>query len=387
MGRHDKTVHTIAFIIDGLGMGGAERLMMPILDHLDKNRFNVRVCVLQSKDGNPLTKDILTLGVKVDLMGIRRLRDPSSLSRLQKYLKNEQVNLVHTQLEFANVLGNISAKLLHLPSVSTVHVLPPAGGSIKNKLHQWVEWLALRLFCDHVITVSEETRRHYIAQSGIPSEKLSTIYNGIDPDRFRRLEFGLERIAVREEFHIPLDANLLTTIAVLRPQKGIEYMIRALPTVLESHPNTYYLIAGDGSHRDILAAETENLGVRDRVIFAGTRRDVPQLLAASDVFVLPTLTEALPTVLAEAMASHVPIVASAVGGVPEMVVNDKNGKLVSPAKPAELSDACNTLLNSPEVRRSMGEFGWQVVNQKFNINNQVNQLQNLYLEQIHRYGK
>lgn len=387
MDRHNETVYTIAFIIDGLGMGGAERLMIPILDHLDKDRFNVRVCVLQSKGGNPLIEDILALGVRVDSMGIRRLRDLSSLSRLQKYLKDEQVSLVHTQLEFANILGNISAKLLHLPSVCTVHVLPPAGGSLKNKLHQWVEWLALRLFCDHVITVSEVTRRHYIAQSGISPQKLSTIYNGIDLDRFRRLEPSLERVAVREEFRVPLDANLLTTIAVLRLQKGIEYMLRALPAVLESHPNTYYLIAGDGAHREILMAEAEELGVRDRVIFAGTRRDVPRLLVASDVFVLPTLTEALPTVLAEAMASHVPIVASAVGGVPEMVVNNKNGKLVSPAEPAELSNACNTLLDSPEMRRSMGEFGWQTVNQKFNIMNQVNQLQNLYLEQIHRYGK
>ncbi len=387
MDRHNETVYTIAFIIDGLGMGGAERLMIPILDHLDKDRFNVRVCVLQSKGGNPLIEDILALGVRVDSMGIRRLRDLSSLSRLQKYLKDEQVSLVHTQLEFANILGNISAKLLHLPSVCTVHVLPPAGGSLKNKLHQWVEWLALRLFCDHVITVSEVTRRHYIAQSGISPQKLSTIYNGIDLDRFRRLEPSLERVAVREEFRVPLDANLLTTIAVLRLQKGIEYMLRALPAVLESHPNTYYLIAGDGTHRDNLMAEAEELGVRDRVIFVGTRRDVPRLLVASDVFVLPTLTEALPTVLAEAMASHVPIVASAVGGVPEMVVNNKNGKLVSPAEPAELSNACNTLLDSPEMRRSMGEFGWQIVNQKFNIMNQVNQLQNLYLEQIHRYGK
>ena len=387
MDKQDKTVHTIAFIIDGLGMGGAERLMIPILDHLDRNRFNVHVCVLQTKDGNPLTEDILALGVAVDLIEVKRLRDPSSLSRLQNYLKGVQANLVHTQLEFANVLGNISAKLLQLPSVCTVHVLPSAGGSLKNKLHQWVEWMVLRFFCDRVITVSEEARRRYIARSGISPGKLSTIYNGIDLERFRHIEPDLERVAVREEFRVPPDAYLLTTIAVLRPQKGIEYMLRALPTVLESHPNTYYLIVGDGAHRDVLVAEAEELGVRDRVIFAGTRRDVPRLLVASDVFVLPTLTEALPTVLAEAMASHVPIVASAVGGVPEMVVNNKNGKLVSPAEPAELSDACNTLLNSPEMRRSMGEFGWQIVNQKFNINNQVNQLQSLYLEQIHRYEK
>jgi glycosyltransferase involved in cell wall biosynthesis len=164
-------------------------------------------------------------------------------------------------------------------------------------------------------------------------------------------------------------------------------MIQALPAILKNDPDVYYLIVGTGTHQDSLKAEAEKAGINDRVIFAGMRKDIPRLLAASDIFVLPTLTEALPTVLAEAMASHLPIIATSVGGVPEMVENGQNGLLVEPEKPDVLSEACIHLLTSPEERHTMGENGWKVVSNKFNIQNQVENLKLVYLNQLHAYEK
>lgn len=378
---------TIIFVIDGLGIGGAERLMVPILRHLDRERFSVRVCVLQSKDGNPLAEDIRALGVPVDFLNVRRLRDFTAILRLRNYLKESRADIVHTQLEFANILGNISAKLLGLPSVCTVHVLPALETSLKSQLHQSAEWMMLRIFCDRVIAVSEETRLHYIAHSGIPPRKLVMIHNGIDLTQFQRLEPDIVRAAVRREFNLPDNSILLTTVAVLRPLKGIEYMIRALPAICAAYPTAYYLIAGDGAYRDILMTEAEQADVKERVIFASRRADIPRILSASDIFVLPTLTEALPTVLAEAMACRLPIVASAVGGVPEMVRSGENGILIPPMQPAELSRACNALLVDSDLRVRMGEEGWKLVNQKFNIDRQVLQLEQQYFELINRYEK
>ena len=114
---------------------------------------------------------------------------------------------------------------------------------------------------------------------------------------------------------------------------------------------------------------------------------VPRLLAGSDVFVLPTLTEALPTVLAEAMAAKLPIVASRVGGIPEMIANGQNGFLVTPEDLAGLAKACNHLLEHPEKRGDMGAEGWKIVRQKFSIDRQVEQLKELYFEQLQAYGK
>lgn len=377
----------IAYVIDGLGMGGAERLMVPILKHLNRNRFEACVCALQSRDGNPMAEELRLLGIPVECLDIKHLRDWDALPRLTGYLKRVGADLVHTQLEFANTLGNVSAKYLRLPSVCTIHVMPALDVKTKSKLHQRVEWFALRHFCDRVISVSEEARQHHLAISGAPSSQVVTLYNGIDLSSFVSLERERERAAVRTELGIPPDANVLTTVAVLRPQKGIQFMIRALPAILASHPNTYYLVVGDGSHRDALLEEVQKVGVGDRVVFAGMRRDVARLLSASDVFVLPTLTEALPTVLAEAMAARLPIVASRVGGVPEMVTDGQNGCLVEPEDLDGLVLACRQLVAGKDTRAAMGEEGWRTVDQKFNIERQVDTLEELYLDQLRAYGK
>jgi glycosyltransferase involved in cell wall biosynthesis len=368
-------------------MGGAERLMVPILKHLSRAHFDPYVCAMQSKDGNPMADEIRGLGIPVECLNIKHLRDLGAVPRLIKYLKRVDADLVHTQLEAANILGNISAKLMRLPSVCTIHVMPSLDVKTKTRLHQKVEWFVLRHFCNRVISVSEEARQYYMDISSTSADRVTTIYNGIDLSAFLTMDYAFERAAVRAELGIPPDANLLVTVAVLRPPKGIQFMIRAMPAILASHPNTYYLIVGGGSHHAALVEEVSKAGVNARVIFAGMRKDVPRLLAAGDVFVLPTLTEALPTVLAEAMAARLPIVASRVGGIPEMIANGQNGFLVEPEDQDGLANVCGHLIENPEKRVDMGEEGWKTVNRKFNIERQVQQLEKIYLEQLQAYGK
>jgi len=379
--------YKIAYVIDGLSMGGAERLIVPILKHLSRTDFDAYVCALQSKDGNPIAEEIRILGIPVDCLEIKHLRDLNALPRLIKYLKEIDADLVHTQLEFANILGNISSKYLRLPSVCTIHVMPSLDVKTKSKLHQRLEWFVLRYFCNHVISVADEAKQYHLEISGASPDQVSTIYNGIDLSGFLSLDYDFERTNIRAELGIPSDANLLTTVAVLRPQKGIQYMIRALPAILASIPNTYYLVVGDGAHRKTLVEEANKANVSNRVIFTGMRKDVDRLLAASDIFVLPTLTEALPTVLAEAMAAKLPIVASRVGGIPEMVTDGQNGCLVEAENLDGLTTACIHLLNDPEKRIAMGMEGWNIVNQTFNIERQVDKLEELYIEQLSAYGK
>lgn len=368
-------------------MGGAERLMVPTLKHLSRTDFDPYVCALQSKYGNPMADEIRALGISVECLNIKHLRDIDALPRLIKYLRGINADLVHTQLEVANILGNISARLLHLPSVCTIHVIHSLDVKLKSRLHQKVEWFALSHFCDRVISVSEETRQNHLDLSGTSAGQVSTLYNGIDLSSFLNLNSVDERNAVRSELGIPLDADLLITVAVLRSQKGIQFMIRALPAVLSSRPDTYYLIVGSGSHQDALIEEVKQAGVSERVVFAGMRKDVPRLLAAGDIFVLPTLTEALPTVLAEAMAAKLPIVASRVGGIPEMVTDGQNGCLVEPEDLDGLATACIHLLSHPEERSAMSAEGWKIVDQKFNVERQVDKLEQLYRDQLHAYGK
>jgi glycosyltransferase involved in cell wall biosynthesis len=379
--------YKIAFVIDGLGMGGAERLMVPVLTHLSRSEFQPYVCALQSKDGNPLAEEIRSLGIQVDCLDIKHLRDLRALSRLTGYLKDIGADLVHTQLEFANILGNISARMLRLPGVCTIHVMPSLDVKTRTRFHQRLEWFVLRYFCDRVISVSEEARLYHLKISGAPFEQVTTLYNGIDLAPFTGMDCAQERMAVRTELGFPVSAHVLTTVAVLRPQKGIQFMIQALPAILSAYPDTYYLVVGSGTHENLLKQEVNRLRVGDRVIFAGMRKDVPRLLAASDIFVLPTLTEALPTVLAEAMAARLPIIASRVGGVPEMLIDGQNGCLVEAGDLNGLIAACDTLLGDPETRAAMGNKGWEIVRHKFNIEKQVDQLEQLYLDQLRAHGK
>ncbi len=377
--------YRIVYIIDGLGMGGAERLMIPLLRNLDRNVFEPRVCVLQVRGGNPVAEDIRALGVAVDLLPVPYLRDLGAVPRIMKYLKQTEADLAHLQLELADTLGSLASRLCHLPSVSTLHTMPSQDMKLKSWAHQTMEFWSLRLFCDRVISVSEEARQYHLKISGSPEKQNITIYNGIDLTRFANLDG--EREAFRRELGIPSHAEVLTTLAVLREPKGIQFMIRAMPDILAARPHAYYLIAGDGAYRQALEEEVDKAGVREHVIFAGMRSDVHRVLAASDVFVLPTLTEALPTVLAEAMACRLPIIASAVGGVPEMVTDGDNGLLLQPGDPRALADACIGLLSDPDRRMKLARRGEQVVHGKFNVEGQVENLKKLYMDLIKEYGR
>ncbi|HRQ23124.1 MAG TPA: glycosyltransferase [Anaerolineales bacterium] len=371
----------IIYVIDSLKMGGAERLTASILRNLS-DEFSPRVCVFKVKDGNPMAEQIEKLGVPVDLLPIPYLRDVTALPRLTRYLKQVKADLVHGQLEFGSMLGSIAAKWHRLPFVATLHTMSSQKVPMKKKLHGELEFFFLRHFCDTVISVSDEARQFYLEISSLRPSQLVTIYNGVELSHFERRDPRKPYDEIRAQLGVPADAKFLTTVAVLRELKGIQFMIRAMPKILEQLPNAYYLIVGGGKYKDELVREVELAGVGSRVIFAGQRDDVADFLNASDVFVLPTLTEALPTVLAEAMAARLPIIASAVGGIPEMITDGENGILLPPADTEALADACLRLLSDEDAAKSMGDAGWSVANRKFNIRVQVEQLRELYLKLI-----
>ena len=371
----DQRPQNILWLIDGLGMGGAERLMIPYLCQLDKSQFRSRVCVLQERDGNPMADQIRQLGVPVDLLLMPHLRNLDNIPRLLRYLRQHQIDLVHTQLEFANIMGTLAARLEQIPTLCTLHTFEDIDQSAKTTRRVRLMWQVLRRFSQRIIAVSEEIRQYHIRQAYFDPDKIITLYNGINLSRFRQLPGS-----TRDDLGIPSDAPLLLTVAVLRQPKGIQYMIEAMLAILTAVPDTRYVIVGDGEYAQPLQQLAQQQKVSDRIIFTGIRHDVPQLLAASDLFVLPTLLDALPTVLIEALAAGKPIVASDVGGVPEIVVHGRNGLLVPPAQPDELAQACLQLLLNGEMRAAMGCVGQEVAAQRFDIRNQVKRLGDIYLE-------
>jgi glycosyltransferase involved in cell wall biosynthesis len=374
----DKT-RPIIWMIDSLGPGGAEQLMPSILKNLKQAGFNIRICALQIRAGNPIASDLERLGLSVDLVPIANLRRPFNLFRILRYLRLHRPQLLHTQLEFADILGSVAAKLLGIPSVSTVHTLDifPEKKSAWGRMK--LRWFLLGIFCDRVIAVSEKTRLHYLQSGGLHPDKVVTLYNGVDISRFKNTDTS-QTARTKQALHLPLNSRIIITIAVLREPKGIQFMIEALPAILEQFPDVHYLIVGDGKYGTALTDLVTSLAIKNHVTFAGHRTDIPDLLACCDIFVLPTLKDALPTVLIEALAAERPIVASDVGGVPEIIENGVNGLLVAPGDPSKLAEACLQLLKNNELSRKIVLAGSKTVQQRFNIDSQIRQLSRMYEE-------
>jgi glycosyltransferase involved in cell wall biosynthesis len=369
----------ILWLIDSLGPGGAESLMPSLVEHLDAHGVQSRVCVLQSRLGNPIAGELVKRGIAVDLIQVDNLHSINQILRLFRYIRRFHPDIIHTQLETSDILGSIISRVSGIPSVCTLHTLSAPSKKRTSRLRKKLHNLCLRLFCDKIIAVSDVTRQHFI-KLGISSNKLITLYNGIDLTRFNNT--GILPNVRKILLDLNEDDIVLITVAVLREPKGIQYMIRAFSSLLDKFSNAHYVIVGDGEYRKPLEELARTLGVADRVRFLGYKENIPELLSTSNLFVFPTLNDALPTVLLEAMATGLPIVASEIGGVPEILVHEKNGLLVPPANVSCLIDACDRLLSDRKLASRLSEAGREVIIQRFNIHQQVDTLKGLYFQLV-----
>ena len=375
----------LIWMIDGLGPGGAERLMPAIIENINTEKFEQRVCTLQNRNGNIIGKKLAARGVTVDYLSIPNLRHPNNLPKVLRYLRQHRPDILHTQLMFSNILGCFSANLLGFPSISTLHTLDTPKRRSSSSLRYQLMWKSLRYFANKVIAVSESTRQHNIRAGGLPADKIITMYNGIN-----LLPFSPERFpdsdALKASLDIPEKSRILVSVAVLREAKGIQYMLKAMPVILKKIPDAYYLIIGDGDYAKELHALAVSLDIEKYVRFAGFQINIAPLLALGEIFVHPTLDDALPTVLIEAMAAEKPIVASNVGGVPEIVQDEINGILIPPADSVRLTETCLNLLVNPSKSRKMAKAGREIAEKKFSIKEQVKNLEKLYEEILSNHG-
>jgi glycosyltransferase involved in cell wall biosynthesis len=237
--------------------------------------------------------------------------------------------------------------------------------------------LATRRFADRIIAVSEAVKKSHIDRLGIPAERFVVIPN--IPVAALLLDERFDRDKKRQELGVG-DPPLLTTAARLDRPKDQQTLLAALPRVLAAHPDLTVFVIGDGPMREELERLTRELGVEANVTFAGVRLDAVELIAASDVFCHPTLYEGFGLAVAEAMALGVPVVASRVAGVVELVADGRTGILVPPENPVALAEALTGLLGDPERRRRLGAEGRQAVVARFDSGDWLRQVEAIYDE-------
>ena len=360
----------ILHIINSLGIGGAEVQLINLIRNLDDSNFSSTVCCVAS--GGPLANELEKLGINVVVLGQKRKFDPRVLLPLYRFMKKEHVDIVHTHLSRANLWGRIAARLAGVPVIiTTEHGL----NLWKNSIHITVNRI-LSEFTDQIIAVSDAGKRIRIQRERIKPKKLVTIHNCVDLRLFDKAsDFHND---VRQEFGIGLDEPIVGFVGRLLEVKGIRYLIESIVELKAAIPTVKLLIVGDGPLKGSLEDYAQKLELTDQVIFAGYRSDIPQVLNAMNVFVLPSLREDLPLSLIEAMAMRKPVVATNVGGNPEVVIDGETGILVPPKDATALAKAISRILLDEQLALRMGLSGRQRVENLFSADAVVARIQLIY---------
>ena len=293
--------------------------------------------------------------------------DLPAIPRLRRAISSAQADLVHLHTGRANWLGGLAAHFAGRPAITTRRMDRPVK-------RNWRTRLIYGRLVRRAAAISPAVRER-LHEGGVPREKTRLIWSSIDPGSLRPTR---PRRAVRAELGAGEEQTVLLAAGALVSRKGIDVLLQALPCLPGPPPVVW--LAGEGEQRPALEAQARALGVDGRVLFLGRRADVPDLLAACDVLVMPSRAEGLGISALEALAAGRPVVASRVGGLAEVVQDDVTGRLVSPADPAALAGALGELLGSAELRGRLGAAGPARVAQGFLAEQMVDAYEALYRE-------
>lgn len=367
---------------NALAIGGTERQFVNLVRGVDPAKYRVHVGTL--KRHGPLMEEIDETRVPISEYRVRHLYGPGAMVqqyRLARYLVRERIELIHTHGFYANVFALPSALLARTPvRIASIR----DDGSVWTDAQRSVERIACRI-ADCTVVNAETIGNRLIAE-GWPPERVAVIPNGVDIARFHERN---GRSQLHTEFGFPANAPIIGVLARLAPCKGLEVFVEAARIVANSFPNARFLVVGDqgvvsgdgavSTYRQVLEQHSKRLGLADRLVFAGFRLDVPELLAELTVSVLPSITgEGLPNSVLESMAAALPVVATNSGGTCEAVNNGQTGWLVPPSDAAALAQAMITLLQEPSLGLRMGEAGRRRIAERFSLDRMVSAMQTLY---------
>ena len=359
----------VAVLVSTLPTGGAERVTFNVLTGLDPQRFESEVYFL--KEPGTVGTKLLAQGVRGFPRLWRHRYDPLVVLRLSRRLRvfSPHIFLIlhcHRNAMFWGGLCSFFAD-----TGSRVIAVHHTGTMASHKNFENVDrWF---LSSTRAIIALSKSHAEYLERvDGIEPRKITIIENGIVPELYNRT--SPERVtALRQELGIAADHKVVMMVAGLRAEKAHESVIGAAKALTGDRPYLRFLIVGDGPRRRELEAMTERLGVRAHVIFLGERSDIPDLLHVANVLVLPShnAVETLPLAIMEAMAAGVPVIASRVGSVPDMIVDGINGKLISPANAEELAAAITELIEKPELARAIADAGRRTVHERYTLEKMI----------------
>jgi glycosyltransferase involved in cell wall biosynthesis len=366
----------VLVVIDSFSFGGAENLLAVLASAMPSAGVELQVASLAPRSQGRLSMlpVLEAAGLRTSFMDVNRLADVAAVPRIARAIRESGCDVVHAHLGYSATLVPIAARLAGRPCVATLHHVPedlPIRDRVKEHLSVWMAGRLGRL-----VFVSDASRQEF-ARRYRPRSSWRTLHNGVDLDRFAP---GADTWP--DDVGIPAEALTCTVVAALRRPKGHRTAIDVWRRVVADVPDAHLVVVGDGPERDSLQWQALQSGVGRHIHFLGTRHDVPRLLRASTIVALPSLTEALPTALIEAAACARAVVATAVGGVPEVVADRRTGLLLPPEDAEAFGDAVTALLTRPGWRAGMGRAGRRLAEERFDMRGWAVRLRALYEEQM-----
>ena len=349
----------VVLCVNSVAMGGVEEHVRQLGTGLTERSALVTAIVPEDPTIDPLARAAEAAGIVVERLTLAQDMFSRSgarrLGRMVRLLRALRPDILHLHLVGFNggrwVL--LAALLARVPSVvCTIHIAPRDRQSWRVRLDRSVLSRAI----DGYVAVSRASRERLVRYLGLSPRKVVVIPNAVELRRFAA-PAAPRRRAVLLECGIPADAPVIGVLARLSEQKGLTYLVSAMPAILAAHPETHLLLVGDGPLQEDLAAQARSLGVDHRTHFVGYRANTVDFLRAMDLFVLPSLYEGMPLSVLEAMGAGLPVVATAVDGTPEAVLDGETGCLVPPADSAALASAVNRLLGDRSRAATMGRNG------------------------------
>ncbi len=336
------------------GIAGAERHLLHLVAGLRDAGLDAEILVL-TPPNDPLESFFAQAearSIPTHQMPIRADLALTLLPRLRRFFRSRRCDIVHTHLIHADLYGALAARWAGVP-----HVVTSRHNDDRFRRRAPIRllnrWLWGRV--DHGIAISNWVRRFSIDIESAPPSKITTVHYGLDPDSIQ-VEADA-RADLAAELGLHTSAPLVGTVCRLTPQKGVHHALRAFWYVAKAYPAAHFLVTGDGPERPELEMLIYGLGLEDRVHFLGWRENPHAIIAALDVLLVPSLWEGFGMVLLEAMAQRVPIIASKVSAIPEIVINGKTGLLCPPGDEDAFASALSLFLEDPYLAREMGAQG------------------------------
>src|SRR6266540_912117 len=351
--------------------GGAQEHLHSLVTRIDRTRYDVSVVALST--GSAVRK-LQKAGIPV--LVIDDPDDNIAIAALAAHLAEVCADVVHAHMYRAETIATRAVIALGEAGQRRPYLVATIHSSRIRSLEDQEHLRALTPYMNRLIAVSRAIE-HKLVDEQRTAVPVSLIYNGVDLDRYDNQEACC---TLPEEYGMEPGSQIVGAVARLEPEKGHPTLLEAWPAVLRAVPDAYLLIVGEGSRRDALEAQARDLRIAHRVVFTGRRDDVPAVTAALDVAVLPSYREAQGMVILEAMALSRPVVASNVGGIPEMIEDGKTGLLVAPRDPEALAAAIVRLLTNHPLADTLGRAGHDMVHDRFCIELMVEAVESIYDE-------